>query len=521
MTTDAPEVIAARSSPGELLMKAEQLYKSYGGIPVLTDVGIEVRRNEVLGLAGENGAGKSTLLNLLSGVIQPDAGRLVVRGQETRLDGYLESNGNGIFRVFQEPALVPNLPVFENLFLAHENRFMRFGVLRRSAMIRRAASFLDEFEHGWVDPAAETASFDLSVRRILEIVKAFAMAEFLNVSSPVLLLDEPTSNLQGREAEFLLRILERIRARAGVVFAGHHLTELLEVSDRILVLKDGQMAGLGPAEDFTEESLQHRMVGRERSTYFYKENQQRQPGVVPVLEVRHLNLPGKFANLSLEVRAGEIVGVAGIIGSGKSAVGRAIWGAEPKVTGDVLVNGTPVESARVMASLRAGLGYVPPERSDGLLLSQPVAWNISLASLSAHSGWRSSVLNLREEVDSAKRHVHSLNVKARRVGDPVDALSGGNQQKVLLARWLAFGVKALILDSPTRGIDVGAREDIYDLLRQLADQGVAVLLIGDDLPELIGLSTRLLLMKSGFRVDVIDATPGYKPSEDAVLRRIV
>jgi ribose transport system ATP-binding protein len=518
--------MTSESAPAEpersRLLIAEGVGKSYAGIPALADVTVEVRDREVLGVVGENGAGKSTLLNILSGVISPDTGRVLVQGNEVSLRSYRDANAHGIFRVFQELALVPNVPVYENLFLTHERHFSKFGVLNRSAMKRRASAFLEEFDHSWIDPTRETGSYSFSVRQILEIIKSFALAELLGTKSPVLLLDEPTAGLLADETEFFFKVVAQAKKKTGIVYVGHRLSELLELSDRVLVIKDGRTVGGGNAADLSEQELHQMMVGRTVSELLYHEDRQKQPtSDVPLLEVKGLSQPRAFQDVSLEVRPGEIVGVAGVIGSGKSELGRAIFGAQSDVRGDVLVSGKSL-ARRISSSTRAGIGYVPQDRAaEGALLPQAVSWNISLARISARGGGRAAALNIPRERKEATRFVDLLRVKTPGIQAAVGRLSGGNQQKVILARWLSAGSNVLILDNPTRGVDVGAKEQIYGVMRDLSDRGVAILLISDDLPELIQMSTRVLIMSGGSVKATIDTPAESKPSEVELVSHMV
>jgi ribose transport system ATP-binding protein len=510
-----------RKAPPPLLA-AEGLSKSYGDNQVLTKVDLVVHDQEAIGLAGENGAGKSTLLNILSGVLKPDEGRVLLRGEELQLASYRDANHHGIFRVFQELALVPNIPVYENLFLTHEEHFRRFGILKRGAMARRASELLEEFGHGWIDPTRETSHYDFSVRQVIEIIKSFALAELLDTPTPVLLLDEPTAGLLHDEVEFFLEMVQKLKVRSGLVFVGHHLEEVLQISDRITVLKDGAVVGTAKADDLDEKALHHLMVGRVREEQFYKEDRQRAPADTHALELKGFSQAAEFDDVSLTVKAGEILGIAGVLGSGKSGLGRAIFGAADRVDGDVVIAGKELAHHGIANSMRARMGYVPPERAaDGALLPLSVAWNISLARTSAATGMGAQFIDHRRERRDAVKYVEMLSIKTPGLDAPVHSLSGGNQQKVILARWLARGVDVLVLDNPTRGVDAGAKEDIYGIVRDLTDQGTAIVLISDDLPELIGLSTRVLIMKSGRVVEEIQTPQSDKPAEVDLVAHMV
>jgi ribose transport system ATP-binding protein len=503
------------------LLVAEGIGKSYGANTVLSGVDIEIHDREVLGVVGENGAGKSTLLNILSGVVPPDTGRLLLRGQEVRLKNYRDANFNGIFRVFQELALVPGLRVYENLFLTHEKRFSNYGFINHAAMRRRASAYLEEFEHGWIDPTKPIDSYSFSVRQIVEIIKAFALADLLETPSPVLLLDEPTAGLLADETEFFFRVVKQARKKTGIVYVGHRLGELLDNSDQVVVIKDGNLVARGSARDMTEEQLHQVMVGRARSEFLYHEDRQ-QPttATTPILSVEGLSQPRAFSDVSFDVRPGEIIGIAGVIGSGKSELGRAIFGAGTDIAGEVRVGKQVVST--ISATTQAGMGYVPQDRAaEGALLPQPVSWNISLARLSTEGGLGAGVMDGRREKRDADKYVDLLKIKTPGIQTAVGRLSGGNQQKVILGRWLAAGSKVLILDNPTRGVDVGAKEHIYSLLREQVANGLAVVLISDDLLELIMMSSQIHIMSGGSVRATIQTPPEAKPTEVEMVAHMV
>jgi ribose transport system ATP-binding protein len=510
------------SSTNGPLIEARGVDKAFPGVQALSGVDLTVHRGEIVGLVGENGAGKSTLLSVLSGTVRPDAGAVHVRGREVQFGNYREATLEGVFRIYQELALVPNLTVYENLFLSHEGRFRRLGVLRRGAMLRRARELLARFGHDWIDPARPTAAYDFSTRQVLEIIKAFALGELLDVEAPVILLDEPTTALTRDEADFLGELLGRVRSEAALVFVSHRLSEVLELSDRVYILKDGRVVEETEPERTTDAQVHYVMVGRERDELFYHESRQRQPDADAVLEVKGFAQPPEFRDVSFVVRKGEIVGIGGVLGSGKSALARAIFGAGvSRAEGTVRVDGHAMEPLITRRMVRAGVGYVPPERhEDGIILGFPVAWNISLARLAAGNG-PASLLNADRERNEARGFVDSMRIKTPDVRTQAGSLSGGNQQKVVLARWLACDARMLILDNPTRGIDAGAKEEIYALIRDLADRGVGILVVSDDLLELIGLSNRILIMKDGAITAELDSPPAQKPQESTLVASMV
>jgi ribose transport system ATP-binding protein len=365
-------------------------------------------------------------------------------------------------------------------------------------MARHVTELLAEFGHDRIDASQKVESFDLSTRQVIEIIKSFALAKLAGIEFPVMLLDEPTAALTGDEVEFLMRLIQVTRERAAIIYVSHRLSEVIEVSDRLYVLKDGAMVAELPAAGVAENQLHELMVGRTRDEFFYREPQQREPDGATAIEVSGLSRPGSFSGVTFRVGAGEIVGVAGLLGSGKSDLAQVLAGALPEATGTIKVNGVVVpESRSIRIMSDAGIGYLPPDRRDGVIPPLSVTSNMSQARLTrrGESYW----------LDQAREKRDALEF--------VSTLSGGNQQKVLLARWLLRHATVLILDNPTNGVDAGAKEDIYGVLRQIAAEGVGILLVSDDLLEVIGLSNRILVMRGGAIVREVPAPPANKPSE--------
>jgi ribose transport system ATP-binding protein len=500
------------------LLELERVGKSYGGIPVLEDVSFAVGPGETVGLVGENGAGKSTLLRCITGLTPPDTGGVRVRGEAVSFPSYHDANDAGVFQVFQELSFVPNLSVGENFFLSHERRVTRSRWRSRRAVIRRANEILAEHGYGWIDAARPASDFDVATRQLLEILKAFALTESGDGQMPIILLDEPTASLSNDEVQLLYGLLERVRKQVGIVLVTHRLSEVIELSDRLVVLKDGELVADVATGDMTEAGLHELMVGRKRDQHFYQEHRQGDGAGDEVLRLDGVTVDGHFRDVSLSVARGEIVGIGGVMGSGKSELGRAVFGDLRITGGSVAIKGEPVGTPSVRGMVGRRVGYLSPDRADeGLLTGLSVAANLTIAGL----GRQSPVLNRRGERRDAERFIEQLRIRTRGAGQSVETLSGGNQQKVLLARWLWCGVDALILDNPTRGVDAGAKEEIYRALRDLADAGVALLVISDDLLELIGLSNRILVMKDGAVQSELDSPTHAKPSERDVVAEMV
>lgn len=504
---------------GPALLEVRDITRTFGAVHALRGVSFSVRRGEIVGLIGENGAGKSTVLNIISGTDRQDSGQVLVNGREVDFADYHDANTHGVFRIFQELALVPNLPVWENFVLSHERHFQRAGLIKRGSAIAWVRDLLARFEHSWVDPTETVETYPFAIRQVLEVIKAFALAELLHQDEPIILLDEPTAALAADEIEFLRGLLMRVKDCSAVVFVSHRLSELLDWSDRIVVFKDGAVVAEDDTDRLSESQLHYLMVGRERDTEFYREGRQRTELGDPTLELSGLGDGQAFRAVDLSVKSGEIVGIAGVLGSGKSELGSVVFGAHPAAEGTLTYRGKKVDRPSITTMCGLRVGYVTPERKDdGLLDTFSVAQNISFARIVSQSG---PIIDLNREKSEARDYFGQMRIKAASIGAPIDSLSGGNQQKAIIARWLARGVDMLILDNPTRGVDAGAKEEIYDIVRDLADDGVAILLISDDLLEVIGLSNRIAVMKDGEITHRVDAPVDAKPKETDLIATMV
>jgi ribose transport system ATP-binding protein len=430
-------------------------------------------------------------------------------------DGLGAAGARGIARVFQEQALIPNLRVYENLLLSHEARFTRFGqIMQRRAMVDLAQAIADEAGIG-VDVTRPTSSLNFSKRQLVEIARAcLSPSRVLGIARPIVLLDEPTASLDKADEAIFFGLLTRMRTVASFLFVSHRLTEVLRASDIVYVLKDGRIVARLKADEADEQRLHGLMVGRARDADYYHESEQTTVGNDVVLQARGMRRSGTYAGIDLSVHAGEILGIGGLLDSGKSELGKALVGVEPPDEGDVRIDSGGWRRPDIGRALADGLGYVPAERlTEGIIADFPVSWNMSLASgqdlfSSTWGLWRSA-----RETDVAARMITDLDIRGARPAVPCRKLSGGNQQKVVLARWLCRSVRLLVLDNPTRGVDAGAKEEIYGILRRLTAAGVGIVLISDELLELIGLSNRILIMRQGSVTGLVDAPPEAKPTE--------
>jgi ABC-type sugar transport system ATPase subunit len=499
-------------------LEAIAVEKSFGGQRALRGVGVAAHSGEVVGLVGENGAGKSTLLNVLSGVLAPDAGELRLDGVTVRPRDYREANLLGIFRVFQEPALVDSLRVYEAMFFGWESLFRtRAGTLDRAALRRASAVALEQAGVGRVAVGERVGRLSQAARQSVDIARVTALAERLGIERPVVLFDEPTSALDSAHEENFLRLLEDLRGRATVLFVSHRLPEILRTCARVIVLKDGEKVAERSTENVGEDELHRLMVGRVRGENYYRQGSQLAPRRdLPIarLRITSLTVPGALANVSLDVAAGEILGVAGTDGSGKRELGAAIGGALRVARGSILVEGRPLAGG-MAAAVAAGVAYVPAERArDGLVMSESIARNIQLPSLGDRFATRiGGIWRRGASRAAATRSVAEFGIVAQGIDAPMTTLSGGNQQKVLLAKWLLREPRVMVLDGPTQGVDSGAREGIYDLIRESASRGSAIVLISDDLPELIGLSNRVAVVAGGRVSRIVPSPVDAKPDE--------
>ncbi|MDX1891308.1 sugar ABC transporter ATP-binding protein [Mycolicibacterium sp. 050158] len=506
-------------------LRAEGIVKTFGSNRALKGVDLTVGDGEVVGLIGENGAGKSTILNIVSGVLPHDGGSLWLDGREIAPKTYQEANRLGIFRVFQQAALVDSLAVYENAFFGWEHLFRsRSGGLDRRRLKRVTEEALHAAGVDGIDVSLPTGSLTPGQKQSVDIARVTALAGLLEVERPVVLFDEPTTALDQEHEDNFLRLLQRLRGVAAVVFVSHRLPEILQTTDSITVFKDGESVAHRPTEGTDESELHRLMVGRVRTENYYREQAQLEvaAGTPPRLVVESVAGAGVLRDASLEVAPGEIVGLAGTEGSGKRVLGEIIAGVVRPTEGRIRVNGEVV-TGTVGDHVRAGIAYVPPDRSEkGLITTASLVDNVQLASL--HDRFATKRVGLWAvglARKTAERYVEELGIVADGIDTPVSSLSGGNAQKVLIAKWLLRQPDVLILDEPTQGVDTGAREGIYDLLRQVAAAGTSVILVSDDLPELIGLSNRIVVITNGRISATVDAPPGAKPDEHDLVARMI
>jgi ABC-type sugar transport system ATPase subunit len=461
--------------------------KRYPGVLALDGVSLTVEKGSCHALMGENGAGKSTLGKILAGIVPADRGEILLEDRVLELPSPLAARAAGIAMVHQELAFCPNLSVAENLCLGDLPR-NALGWLDRGTLRTRARAMLASI-NARIDPDALIGSLSTGEEQLVQVAAA------VGTGARVIVMDEPTSSLSLGEARELFRLLGDLRARGiTIIYVSHRMEEIFALCDAITVLRDGRHVQTQPLRETSPAQVVRQMIGRELLGRTHS-HLDRAPGEI-ALEVRGLSHPPRFTEISLSVRAGEIVGLAGLIGAGRSETAQAILGLDPDATGSVVVDGRPLPGGSIRAALAAGIGLVPEDRKrQGLVLDLNCRENISLAALPAltRAGW----VRRAAERTLGRRFTDRLRVKTPGLETGVGTLSGGNQQKIALAKWLARGCSVLIVDEPTRGIDVGAKAEIYQLLDELACEGKAILMISSELPELIGLCRRILVMREG------------------------
>jgi ABC-type sugar transport system ATPase subunit len=475
-------------------LRAVGISKSFGVVRALDDVSVGFEAGEVHALVGENGAGKSTLAKIIGGAERPDVGELQVGGEAVQLTSPAEALAAGISVVYQDLNLAPELTVAANILLAREPRG-RFGLVDDQRMNATAERLLEPLGAQF-PPHLPVGELNAGDRQLAEIARA------LSYDPAILIMDEPTASLSRQSAERLFQVIDGLRASGTtVLYITHELAHVFDVADRVSVLKDGKRILTTRVADTSRDEVIEAMVGRSVGALFPERSKRADRAGTPAIEVRELSLPGYFEEISFRIQPGEIVGFGGLVGSGRTRLAQAIFGVLPEqrygpLRGEIAVGGDPVRIGSPRAAVKRGIGYVPDDRKlAGLVLELSVAGNISLPQLERMG--RAGILSASGERRLAREQIDSLRIRTPSPETRVANLSGGNQQKVVLAKWLALGASVLILDEPTPGVDIGAKAEIYSLIGRIADQGAAVMLISSDLPELLGLSDRILVMSRG------------------------
>jgi ribose transport system ATP-binding protein len=465
----------------------EYITKKFPGVLALDKVSIDLRKGEVQALVGENGAGKSTLMKILTGVYEPDEGRIIYKGKEIKITNPHEAQYQGISIIYQELNLIPHLTVAENIFIGREP--LLYSLVVDKKKLNKMAKEILNMLHLDIDPNTILKELSVSKKQMVEIAKA------LSFKSEIMIMDEPTSALSESEIDELFKIIHRLQNEGvGIIYISHRLEELKHIVDRITIMRDGKCIGSYDYKNITLDEIIAKMVGRSLDNKF---PQRRTHRGEKLFEVKNLTRKGILNNISFELFRGEVLGIAGLMGSGRTELARAIFGADKIDSGKILLNGKTLTIKSPVDAIKSGIGYITEDRKiDGLALKLPVDTNVILATAKAVSNFIGILIkNKKREI--TKKYVDELNIKTPHLEQLVKFLSGGNQQKVVVAKWLCRHSRILLMDEPTRGIDVGAKYEIYELIKALVTEGVGIIMISSELPEILGLSDRILVLHEG------------------------
>lgn len=497
---------AVLPSADKIILEVENVSKRFPGVTALDNVSFNLRKSEVHALVGENGAGKTTLMKILSGVYQADSGTIRYKGQAVVFRDVLEAQQAGIGIIHQELNLIPHLTVAANIFIGREPR-TRFGTLDEKKMNADTIALLGRL-HVHIDPRITVNKLPVSKQQMVEIAKA------LSIDTEVLIMDEPTSALTESEIDELFAVIHKLRDRGhAIIYISHRLEELKHIVDRITILRDGHSISTNDYSAISMGEIVNHMVGRKLENLFPPKRSV--PTSEKLLEVRHLTRKGILHDISFELRRGEILGIAGLMGAGRTELGRAIFGADPITSGEVILNGKRLSLHSPSDGIEAGIGYLSENRKEeGLAVKMQLTENVTMANVGAVSP-HFGVLSSTRELNAAQRYVKELGIRTPSVYQIVNNLSGGNQQKVVVAKWLFVDPKVLIFDEPTRGIDVGTKYAIYELIGTLASEGIGIIMISSELPEILGLTDRILVLHEGHLAATLNTAEG---TDEQVLR---
>ncbi len=506
-------------SDKKLLFKAQNIEMRFPSTLALQGIDMEICEGEVIGLVGENGAGKSTLLKIIMGVQRQTDGTMEMHGKPYEPKSPREANDAGVGMVFQEQALVGNLTVGQNIFFGQEKNYRIGPIMNWKKMYHDTEKVFAEHDIQGIKPSKKVNDYDFATRQMIEISKVISRATSGDPSrKSVILLDEPTSVLSAQEIQKLFQEIRKLTAQGhAVVFVSHRLDEIINISDRVYIFKDGRGVGQFTHEELSEELLYERMVGKTTSKEYYKENRQCAPENDAVLEVRNLGLYGYFKNVSFCLHKSEVLGICGVVGAGKEELCDVLAGLEGHTTGEIVLEGKPVRFGQVSQAVSAGIVSIPKERrEEGQLGSLSIYENISISNPKAFR--KGALISEKKQREVTDHWIKEMKIRCSGMDSDMNSLSGGNAQKVVFARALCAGAKVLILNHPTRGVDVGAKEEIYSLIRDATEQGIAVIVLGDTLDECIGLSNRILTMKDGLVTKEFICQVGHKPEQVDIVK---
>jgi len=484
----------------EYILEMSSISKSFSGVKALDDVSFKVKKGDIHALLGANGAGKSTLMKILSGILHPDpgSGDILLDGERTVLSNPSDAQRKGISIVFQELAVLRDLSVLENIFLNRE--IVRGGFYNWGEMRKRARAIMEDLGIDY-DLNTKVADMSIAQQQMVEITKA------VSTQVKVLILDEPTSSLAEAETLILFDMIRKLKSRGvTIIYISHRLDEIFELCEMATILRDGKFIFTKPLSEVTAAELASTMIGREINSEFPR--RKRQPSEDVILQLNNMTGRSRFSNISLELRRGEILGLAGLVGSGRTELGRAVYGEFPLASGTIIYEGKETVIRSSDKALSLGIAYATEDRKyDGILARRPVVENICLASLENYKK-AGLFLSRQKESEAAAKEISALDIKVRGQDQEIQTLSGGNQQKVCLSKWLLVNPKILIFDEPTRGIDVGAKAEFYHIICDLADSGTSIIMISSEETELIGLCDRIVVLREGKKVTEMTPYPG-------------
>lgn len=485
------------------MLELKGIIKTFGRVQALKGVSITVKVGEVVGLVGENGAGKSTLMKVLNGIHQPDRGAIEINGAAVTLRGPRDAAAKGIGMVFQEQSLIPNISVAENIFIGNEAQFVCFGRINWKGMCDAAKRQLDKVGLD-IDPRTTTSSLTFMQRQMVELAKVLTLEEAVD-GNLCILLDEPTSVLEQAEIDILFSVIRKLRERAGIIFISHRLDEVIEISDTIYVMKDGAVVERMAKAQATPERIHHLMVGREAAGSYYKQDERRPHAETVALSVQDVSRALEFSKISFDVHDGEVLALVGTEGAGSEPLIRSIFGLERVHLGKIVYRGQDLTNTSPGRAVAAGIGYVPRERKfEGIVEEMSVQENICLPLGGRLT--RFGLFDFRAIAEKTSGLIAKLRIKTPDGSALCANLSGGNQQKVVLSKWYRTDARLFLLDHPTRGLDVGAKEDVFALIREMCAAGAAIVLIADTLEEALGLAHTVVILKDGKQTARFDNT---------------
>ncbi|MGD8740090.1 MAG: sugar ABC transporter ATP-binding protein [Desulfobacterales bacterium] len=490
------------------LLRLENISKSFSGVSVLEDVSFDLYPGEVHCIVGQNGAGKSTLIKILSGVHKCDSGQIFIHDELVEIGSPAEGQKRGISVIYQEIDLIPDLTIADNICLGIEETYG--GLLRKISLEKKIAKEMLQLLREEIDPATVVKTLPIAQQQMTAIAKALAL------NAGIIVMDEPTSALSGKEIETLFRIIRDLKSHnIGIIYISHRLSEIFRIGDRVTVLRDGKRVITSKCDETDTSKLIQSMVGKEFGHMFPEKMKLADDKVV--LEIKDLSIPGKFKNISFKLNAGEILGLAGFVGSGRSELAQAIFGRRPSVSGDIKVNGKSLKINRTKVAIKNRIGMIPEDRKiQALQIQAPLFENITFNSLNRlkYFGW----INRGKQLKMAKDRIKKFNIQPLQPFKLVEELSGGNQQKIVLGNWLFEDADVLIMDDPTRGIDVGAKAEIFRIIRAWAEKGVGIIFISSEFQELVGMCDRILLIREGRQIGILD---GSRATEEMILQAIL